>query len=197
MARAGRARLLAERYPASRDVLAFYAGLAEWLEGVQAISSEEVLPGLVELVERIGPPGLRQADRSLEWGPWNFFGRVCRQAVAVRSPGCEGTPQAGCLVPQAEGERLELVCALCLGRRPFPRGRCPDCGESRLVYYSAPGFDHLQLQACEDCRKYLVLVDLGRDPEAIPEVDELTGLPLDLWAQEQGYRKLFPNLAGI
>ena len=44
---------------------------------------------------------------------------------------------------------------------------------------------------------YLQLVDLGRDPEAIPEVDELAGLPLDLWAQERGYRKLCPNLAGV
>lgn len=192
-ARAERARLLAERYPASREVLTFYAGLAEWL----ATEPEDLRAGLVELVERIGPKELREADRSLEWGPLNFFGRVCRMAVAARNPGCEGTPQVGCLVPQAEGERLELVCALCLGRRPFPRGRCPACNESRLVYYSAPAFDHLQLQACESCHTYLQLVDLGRDPEAIPEVDELAGLPLDLWAQEQGYRKLFPNLAGI
>jgi len=192
-ARAERARLLAERYPASRDVLRFYAGLAEWL----AAEPEDLCGGLVELVERIGPEGLRRADRTLEWGPLNFFGRVCRMAEAARRPGCEGTPQVGCLVPQAEGERLELVCALCLGRRPFPRGQCPGCGEARLVYYSAAGFDHVQLQACEDCRKYLVLVDLGKEPEAIPEVDELAALPLDLWAQEQGYRKLFPNLAGI
>lgn len=192
-ARAARARWLAERYPASRDVLAFYAELAAWLEG----EPEDLLSGLVELVERIGPEGLRRTDRTLEWGPLNFFGRVCRMAEAVRHPGCEGPPQVGCLVPQAEGERLELVCALCLGRRPFPRGRCPGCGEARLVYYSAAGFDHLQLQACEACRGYLVLVDLGKEPEAIPEVDELAALPLDLWAQEQGYRKLFPNLAGI
>jgi FdhE protein len=192
-ARAERARLLAERYPASRDVLMFYAGLAEWL----ATDPENLIAGLVELVERLGPQELRKADRNLEWGPWNFFGRVCRMAVAVRNPGCEGTPQVGCLVPQAEGERLELVCALCLDRRPFPRGQCPGCKESRLVYYSAPAFDHLQLQACENCRKYLVLVDLGKEPAAIPEVDELAAMPLDLWAQEQGYRKLFPNLAGI
>jgi len=192
-ARAERARLLAARYPASHDVLAFYAGLAEWL----ATEPEDLRAGLVELVERTGPKELRAADRSLEWGPWNFFGRVCRMAVAVRNPGCEGTPQVGCLVPQAEGERLELVCSLCLGRRPHPRGRCPGCGEERLAYYSAPEFAYLLLQACEACRGYLVVVDLGKEPEAIPEVDELAALPLDLWAQEQGYRKLFPNLAGV
>jgi formate dehydrogenase maturation protein FdhE len=43
----------------------------------------------------------------------------------------------------------------------------------------------------------LQLVDLSRDPAAIPDVDELAGLPLDLWAQERGYRKIHPNLAGL
>lgn len=192
-ARAERARLLAQWYPASRDILTFYAQLAEWL----ATEPQDPPAGLADLVERLGPKELQEADRTLDWGPLNFFGRVCRMAVAVRNPGCEGTPQVGCLVPQAEGERLELVCSVCLARRPHPRGQCPSCGESRLVYYSTPAFNHLQLQACESCHTYLQLVDLGRDPEAIPEVDELAGLPLDLWAQQQGYRKLFPNLAGV
>jgi formate dehydrogenase maturation protein FdhE len=40
-------------------------------------------------------------------------------------------------------------------------------------------------------------MDLSLDLSAIPEVDELAGLPLDLWAQEQGYRKVQPNLTGI
>jgi formate dehydrogenase maturation protein FdhE len=40
-------------------------------------------------------------------------------------------------------------------------------------------------------------VDAKRDPAAIPEVDELAALPLDLWAAEQGYRKLQSNLAGV
>jgi FdhE protein len=159
-----------------------------------------VAAGLADLVERAGPEGLKRAGRSLEWGPWNFFGRVGRMASAgpaAACGGCDGPPQAGCLVPRAEGSALELVCALCLGRRPFPRGKCPGCGDERLEYYSAAGFEHLQVQACEACRAYLLVVDLGQEPEAIPEVDELAGLPLDLWAQGQGYRKLVPNLAGV
>ena len=74
----------------------------------------------------------------------------------------------------------------------------PGCGESsevKLPGFSAPEFPHLRLQACDTCGAYLPLVDLARDPLAIPEVDELAGLPLDLWAAEQGYRKLQPNLA--
>ena len=42
-----------------------------------------------------------------------------------------------------------------------------------------------------------MIVDLSSDPAAIPEVDELAGLPLDLWAIQEGFHKLQPNLAGI
>ncbi|MFQ5790858.1 MAG: hypothetical protein ACE5JI_10325 [Acidobacteriota bacterium] len=38
---------------------------------------------------------------------------------------------------------------------------------------------------------------LSKDPEAVPDVDEVAALPLDVWAREQGFRKLHPNLAGI
>ncbi len=210
--RAARARSLAERFPASSEALRFYAALAEWQGQAAAAGSspEDLLPGLRDLVERAGPPLLRRAARHLTQlpdleapPPLSFFARACRQPLT--SPGscdgpglCEGKPQAGCLVTQAEGQALELVCALCFGRRSFPRGLCPACRETgRLAHYSAGGIDHLQVQACESCRRYLLVVDLARDPEALPEVDELAGLPLDLWARQQGYIKIYPNLAGI
>jgi formate dehydrogenase maturation protein FdhE len=206
--RAARARLLADRYPATRDILLFYAGLAAWQGEAarRALAPEEALPELTELAQRSGPPALAQAARELTGlpgldaePPWSFF------ALAVRQPtaSCAGdhhAPQAGSLEPLAEGQALRLVCSLCLGRWPFARLRCPACGESaegRLVFYSAPEFPHLQIQACETCYAYLQLADLARDPAALPEVDELAGLPLDLWAQEHGYRKIHPNLAGI
>jgi len=53
------------------------------------------------------------------------------------------------------------------------------------------------MQTCDSCMAYLLIVDLSRDAMAIPEVDELTGLPLDLWAIGRGYHKLQPNLAGV
>ncbi len=51
--------------------------------------------------------------------------------------------------------------------------------------------------ACEACKVYLHVVDLGKDPAAIPDVDELAVLPLDVWARERGYRKVQTNLVGI
>ena len=57
-------------------------------------------------------------------------------------------------------------------------------------------FPHIRVEACAGCRRYLIDLDLGRNPRAVPEVDELTALPLDLYAAEQGFSKITPNLMG-
>ena len=61
----------------------------------------------------------------------------------------------------------------------------------------APTFPHLRIDACASCERYLLDVDLGRDPRAVPEVDELAALPLDLYAAERGLSKITPNLMGF
>jgi FdhE protein len=224
--RARRARLLAERYPASREILAFYARLADWQSEVAPSDLEGLrpfFPSLLDLVTRTAPHTLARDARMLApsdfdrlvadyWdSPGNFsalqfFARVLLQPYAANfaqgldCPWCRKPPQVGCLRPRAEGLAFEITCPLCLRRREFPRTRCPGCNESteaKLPSFSTPDFSHLRLKACESCKGYLQVVDLSRDPAAIPEVDELAGLPLDLWAQEQGYHKLQPNLAGI
>lgn len=58
-------------------------------------------------------------------------------------------------------------------------------------------FPHVRIEACDTCRQYLLSVDLASDPAAIPIVDELAALPLDLYARERGYRKIIPNLMGF
>jgi formate dehydrogenase maturation protein FdhE len=226
--RAARARLLADRYPATREILLFYSGLAEWQGKVSGRAGtiaelEEFVPLLLDLVARTGPALLGRVAQELEPGqglalaeaywdrrppapPLDFFARALLQPYAAglpspqECPWCRQPPQVGCLHTKGEGLALDVVCSLCLRYRPFPRGRCPGCGESaegKLPSFSAPDFSHLRLQACDTCGAYLPLVDLARDPLAIAEVDELAGLPLDLWAAEQGYHKLQSNLAGI
>ncbi len=60
-----------------------------------------------------------------------------------------------------------------------------------------PLFPHLRIESCERCKRYLIDVDLGRDARAVPEVDELAALPLDLYAAERGLSKITPNLMGF
>ncbi len=58
-------------------------------------------------------------------------------------------------------------------------------------------FPHVRIEACETCRRYLLNIDLAADPAAVPVVDELDALPLDLFARERGFSKITPNLMGF
>jgi formate dehydrogenase maturation protein FdhE len=112
----------------------------------------------------------------------------------------------------ATGESLvsgarSLLCARCGSSWSCSRSTCPACGESgeaRLTTHAErwgsdapPLFPHLRIAGCETCRRYLIEVDLERDPRAVPEVDELVALPLDLHAADQGLTKVTPNLMGF
>jgi formate dehydrogenase maturation protein FdhE len=177
----------------------------------------------LDYVTRSAPPALAQAAREFDvstverilrdyWDArtsnsiMDFFARAALQPYAASLPAgldcpwCAKPPQAGVLRPQGDGSAFDLVCSLCLRQRSFPRTRCPGCdtsSESAIVNFSASEFPHMRLLACETCKGYLLIVDLEKDPTSIPEVDELAALPLDLWAIQNGYHKLQPNLAGV
>jgi FdhE protein len=123
---------------------------------------------------------------------------------ARRCPRCGGPPQLGFFALSGEdlvtGPR-HLVCARCAASWVHPRMVCAGCGEeasARLpVYSEAERFPYARIDACETCRRYLVAFDLRRDAEAVPVVDELAALPLDLYAKERGLTKVSPNLMGF
>jgi FdhE protein len=52
----------------------------------------------------------------------------------------------------------------------------------------------VRVECCDTCRNYIKTVDLTRNGLADPVVDEIASIPLDLWAQKQGYTKLQVNL---
>ena len=66
-----------------------------------------------------------------------------------------------------------------------------------LARPDGPMFPHVRIEGCHSCRRYLIDVDVGRDARAVPEVDELAALPLDLHAAELGLTKITPNLMGF
>jgi len=124
----------------------------------------------------------------------------------------------------ATGPRF-LECARCGVAWGYPRMTCASCGEdasARLSVYSELGtasgergsvvrglpadesaarqravFPHIRIEACESCRRYLLSIDLATEPAAVPVVDELAAIPLDLYAREQGFSKITPNLMGF
>jgi FdhE protein len=77
--------------------------------------------------------------------------------------------------------------------------RCPGCGEedpAKLPSFQADLYPAVRIEACEACRRYVKSIDLGLDPRAIPEVDDLLSLGMDLWAGSEGFTRIEPGLAG-
>jgi Protein involved in formate dehydrogenase formation len=200
-------RAAAETRPAGAN----HDALRGWLDGAELdpvgryLARASLAPVLEALGERAGAACAPVRDGD----------------VASRCPRCGGLPQLSCLA--ASGESLvtgprSLLCARCSFGWSVSRSVCPACGESedahltvyaeRLEQPKVSGngdrgpadetlFPHLRIAACATCRRYLIEIDLGRDARAVPEVDELAGLPLDLYAADQGLTKVTPNLMGF
>jgi FdhE protein len=110
---------------------------------------------------------------------------------------CGSLPVLGVLHEEGYGARQTLLCGLCLTERPHRRILCPRCGEERfdaLPVYGADRFSHVRIAACDTCKTYLKLIDMTKDGHAVPLVDDLASLALDLWARDQGYARLRSNL---
>jgi len=116
-------------------------------------------------------------------------------------PFCGGPPwiaarRAG---PEGEGARRHLGCALCGGEWRLSRVLCPNCGEedpARLPSFASETCPAARIEACETCRGYVKSIDLTLDGHAIPEVDDLASVVLDLWAASEGFARIEPGLAG-
>ena len=118
----------------------------------------------------------------------------------ARCPLCGRRPQLSVLRAAADGARRSLLCSLCATEWRYPRIGCPACGERRsacLSCYTAPDFPHVRVESCDACHAYLKGIDLTVTGRAVPVVDEIATLPLDLWAVEHGYRKIEMNLMGV
>jgi formate dehydrogenase maturation protein FdhE len=119
-----------------------------------------------------------------------------------RCPFCGGTPQLSILQTGggSDGGGRLLLCAMCQTTWPFRRVVCASCGEEgerNVGYFHTPELDHVRVDACESCKRYLKTVDLTRLGLAVPLVDEVAGASLDLWARDQGFEKIELNLLGL
>jgi FdhE protein len=115
-------------------------------------------------------------------------------------PFCNRKPGLGILRPQGDGASRFLMCFFCLGEWEFRRIVCPGCGEEdskKLPVYTASQFEHIRVECCDCCKRYLKTVNLAINGLAEPLADEIASVPLDLWAQEHDYSKLQLNLLGM
>jgi FdhE protein len=125
------------------------------------------------------------------------------EGSSLHCPTCSGLPQLSYFAVSGEalvsGPRY-LVCSRCATNWIFSRMTCAGCGESTgtklPIFQEQERFPHVRVDGCQTCRKYLLTFDLRRDNRAVPVVDEIAALPLDLYARDQGLTKIAPNLMG-
>jgi len=116
-----------------------------------------------------------------------------------RCPLCGSRPLLGVLRPEGDGGKRFLLCSFCSQEWEFRRILCPTCGEEaedKLPVYIAEDSPHFRVEACDTCKFYLRTIDLTKDGNAIPLVDDLAAIPHTLWASERGYSRMQPNLLG-
>jgi FdhE protein len=114
-------------------------------------------------------------------------------------PRCGSPPLLGVLRPEGDGAKRFLMCSFCLREWEFRRIFCAACGEEaegKLPVYVAEQFAHIRVESCDTCKSYLRTIDLTKDGHAVPLVDDLSAIPLSLWAHEQGYTRRHANLLG-
>ena len=214
-----RAEFLRERYPFAAEVMTLYLALLEvWssppVEAQQIVKATEAAgpAALGQAVRELDPVGaMRMWSTGLETTPaQTYLARACLRGITpvVRLDGpcpmCGGRPQLSIQPlsdePLVSGRR-QLMCGRCQHLWNHSGSTCPSCGETegakRTLYGESDELPHLRVDACSTCQRYLIDVDLRRDTKAVPEVDELAALPLDLFAREQGLTKITPNLMGF
>jgi FdhE protein len=217
--RIARARQLAQTNPAATELLTFYAKIAAFQQDVYRQLGDGLtdvalcLPALLVLVKCEGPQQLAEAAaRYSEPEPEGFFTRALQQPhmefLAARSgfevmamrgscPFCQSKPVVAVLRGEGDGGKRSLICSLCSLEWEFRRILCPNCGEEdreKLPVFSAAEFDYIRIEACDTCGTYIKGVDLTKNGLAVPVVDEIASVALDIWAEEQGYEKLQRNL---
>jgi FdhE protein len=143
----------------------------------------------------------------------DFFARVVLQPYAefvtgamlppaplmtvCRCPRCNALPLLGVMRPEGDGGKRFLMCSFCSLEWEFRRILCAKCGEEqeqKLPVYVAEQFPHIRVECCDTCKHFVRTVDLTKDGNAVPLVDDLAAIPLSLWAEEHGYRRIQGNL---
>jgi formate dehydrogenase accessory protein FdhE len=121
-------------------------------------------------------------------------------SIPMRCPRCAALPVAAVLREEGYGAKRSLLCSICLHEWHCLRMVCPACGEQdfdRLPVYTAEQFAHVRIDGCDTCHHYIKTIDLTKDGLAVPCVDDVASVSLDLWARERGYTRVKRNVLGI
>jgi FdhE protein len=84
-----------------------------------------------------------------------------------------------------------------VGLRSIACAHCGEEAERKLPVYVAEEFPHVRVEACDTCRTYIKSADLTKNGLAVPVLEELASVALNLWAEQREYTKPQLNLFGM
>ena len=116
-------------------------------------------------------------------------------------PVCGFKPSVSFIMDSEEGEGVRFLrCSLCLTDWIYVRTKCVNCGnveDDKMDYFVEKSMEYIQVQVCQKCKHYIKIVDLRKDGLAVPDLEDVASVALDLWAEERDYTKIEKNLFGF
>ncbi len=180
-------------------------GTAEVREGVERVRGE----GLSSLLDKFFDKRADSVERVLSVSfmqpiLYVIAGNVVfkhKEWLRNTCPVCGSKPSVSFLMDTEDWEGARFLrCSLCLTDWLYTRTTCAVCGnndDNKLHYFVTQEIKHIEVQVCGECNHYIKLIDLRKDGFAVPDLDDLASVSLDLWAGERGYIKVEKNLLGF
>lgn len=110
-----------------------------------------------------------------------------------RCPLCSAQPA---LTSVIEGPKRTLHCSFCGTSGPYRFIGCPSCGTvdaaklNTILSEDEPGF---RVVTCDECHSYVKVMESSVLQDMTIDLADMASLPLDIVAQEKGYRRQAPN----
>lgn len=161
-----------------RDDAAFFSTWAERLPDAPSLVRFLALGSLVPSLEATAELLALRRDAESVWQHGHC--PLCGSAALISH------------LADKEGVRRH-TCSFCRHEYRAARLQCPYCLEKdpeKLEYFTADGEPGFQVHVCRTCDTYIKVADFREfDREAIPVLDDLESLALDILARQQGFER--------
>jgi FdhE protein len=114
-----------------------------------------------------------------------------------RCPVCHAVPSLAFLTPE---EGRTLSCSYCSTRGKWHRIGCPHCENRdarKLEIIEIEQEKGFRIDICNECKSYLKTTGAGLLKEYSADLLDIISLPLDILAQNRGYKRRSPNSLGM
>ena len=166
-------------------------GVRELLSGF--LRGEEIDPVVRMLFTALLQPILYLFADKISFSQESWLRNTC--------PVCGSKPSVSFLMDTEDWEGARFLrCGLCLTDWLYIRTKCVECGNSeddKLNYFVSQELPYIEVQTCSLCRRYIKIVDLRKDGLAVPDLEDIATVSLDLWAESEGYVKVERNILGF